>query len=56
MLACCGPIDLIPLWLGPWSTRNKVIITLVWLVLFGPASFYYVSHGYYGSPSPSPAP
>ena len=56
LLVCCGPIGLIPLWLGPWSTRSKVLITLVWLLLFGPASFYYVSHGYYGNPQPSPTP
>jgi hypothetical protein len=56
VLVCCGPIGLIALWLGPWSVRNKILITLVWLLLFGPASFYYVSHGYYGTPQPSPTP
>ena len=57
LLACCGPLGLIALWLGPWSTRSKVIITVVWLVIFGPATFYYVGQYYYHpSTMPTPSP
>jgi hypothetical protein len=56
LLLCCGPIGLVALWLGPWTTRSKLLITLLWLLLLGPASYYYVSNGYYGFPSPSPTP
>jgi hypothetical protein len=55
LLVCCGPIGLIALWLGPWSRRSKFWITLIWLVIFGPATFYYVGP-MYTSPTPTPLP
>jgi hypothetical protein len=54
-LGCCGPIGLIALWLGPWSTRSKFWITLIWLVLFGPATIFYVGQ-MYTNPTPTPLP
>ena len=47
LLGCCGPIGLITLWLGPWSRKSKLVITLVWLVIFGPATFFYVNQMYH---------
>lgn len=57
MLLCCWPVGMVALWTGPWSQRTKVVITIVWLVLFAPAAFYYAGHYYPGAqPSPSPTP
>ena len=47
LLACCGPIGLIPLWLGPWSRRTKLVVSLVWLVIYGPAVWFYLSQMYH---------
>jgi hypothetical protein len=46
LLGGCGPIGLIFLWLGPWSRRAKVVISLIWLVIFGPATFFYLNQMY----------
>ena len=48
-LLCCGPLGLIVLWLGPFSSRAKVVITVVWLVTLGPAALYYWGGGF-GNP------
>ena len=34
---------MVGLWLGPWSRRSKLMITLFWFVLWGPATFFYVN-------------
>ncbi len=50
LLVCCGPAGLLALWLGPWSVRTRVLVTILWLVIFGPATFFYLN---YPKPSPS---
>jgi hypothetical protein len=55
LLGCCGPFGLIALWIGPWSKRSKFWITLLWLVIFGPATFFYVGH-VYSNPTPASVP
>lgn len=56
LLVCCGPIGLVPLWLGPWSSGAKIAITVVWLVFFGPATFFYLGRYYHPSGAPTPTP
>ena len=56
LLIFCGPLGLIALWFGGWSIRSKVLITVLWLVVFGPATFFYVDQMYHPNPLPSPTP